>query len=132
MPLAGTWQATVTTDLPAAVNPGDLKDPGISTAATALLDGSKPITTTMQVPGGMPGLISRDGEAVMRRVINIPASWAGKDLRLELGRVDDFDITFWNGEKIGSIGPENPSAWSADRNYTVPGRLVKAGRNVVA
>jgi hypothetical protein len=132
MPLAGTWQATVTVDLPAAESPGTLKDPGISQAATALLDGSKAITTTMQVPGGVPGLISRDGEAVMRREINIPASWAGKDLKLEMGRVDDFDITFWNGEKIGAIGPENPTAWNADRNYTVPGRLVKASRNVLA
>jgi beta-galactosidase len=132
MPMAGAWQAAVTVDLPAAANPGDLKDPGISTAAKALLDGSRPITTTMQVPGGVPGLIQRDGEAVMRRVINVPASWAGKDLRLELGRVDDFDITFWNGEKIGSIGPENPAAYNADRNYIVPGRLVKAGRNVIA
>ena len=132
MPLAGTWQSTVTVDLPPAANPGDLKDPGISEAATALLDGSKPITGTMQVPGGVPGLIQRDGEAVMRREINIPTSWAGKDLRLELGRVDDFDVTFWNGERIGAIGAENPSAWNAERNYTVPGRLVKAGRNVVA
>jgi beta-galactosidase len=132
MPLAGTWQAAVTVDLPSAANPGDLKDPGISEAATALVDGSKAITGTMEVPGGVPGLISRDGEAVMRREINIPASWAGKDLRLELGRVDDFDVTFWNGEKIGSIGAENPTAWNTERNYTVPGRLVKAGRNVIA
>jgi hypothetical protein len=132
MPLAGTWQATVTVDLPSATNPGDLKDPGISEAATALLDGSKPITGTMQVPGGVPGLVQRDGEAVMRREINIPASWAGKDLRLELGRVDDFDVTFWNGERIGAIGSENPAAWNTERNYTVPGRLVKAGRNVIA
>jgi hypothetical protein len=132
MPMAGTWQATVTTDLPAAQSPGELKDPGISQAATALVDGSKTITGTMQVPGGVPGLISRDGEAVMRREINIPASWAGKDLKLELGRVDDFDITFWNGERIGAIGPENPAAYNTDRNYMVPGRLVKAGRNVIA
>jgi hypothetical protein len=132
MPMAGTWQATVTVDLPAAESPGALKDPGISQAATALLDGSKAITGTMQVPGGVPGLISRDGEAVMRREINIPAIWAGKDLKLELGRVDDFDVTFWNGEKIGAIGSENPAAYNANRDYTVPGRLVKAGRNVIA
>ncbi|MDQ3813389.1 MAG: beta-galactosidase [Armatimonadota bacterium] len=132
MPLAGTWQATVTVDLPAAANPGDLKDPGISEAAKALLDGSKAITESMQVPGGVPGLVNRDGEAVMRREINIPTSWAGKDLRLELGRVDDFDITFWNGEKIGAIGPENSQAWNTNRDYKVPGHLVKAGRNVIA
>jgi hypothetical protein len=132
MPLVGTWQATVTVDHPSAANPGDLKDPGISEAAKALLDGSKPITTTTQVPGGVPGFVARDGEAVVRREINIPAKWAGKDLRLDLGAVDDFDVTFWNGERVGGIGSENPTAYSTERKYIVPGRLVKAGRNVIA
>jgi beta-galactosidase len=132
LPLAGTWQATVTVEHPAAANPGDLKDPGISDAARALVDGNKAIRETMPVPGGVPGLVQRDGEAVIRREIVIPANWAGKDLKLELGRVDDFDVTFWNGEKIGGIGGENAAAWNTPRDYTVPGRLVKAGRNVLA
>jgi hypothetical protein len=41
-------------------------------------------------------------------------------------------VTFWNGERVGGIGSENPAAWNTERNYTVPGRLVKAGRNVIA
>jgi beta-galactosidase len=132
MPLAGTWQVTNTIDHPKAANPGDLKDPGISESAKSLLDGSKAITTTMQVPGGVPGFIDRDGEAVVRREINIPANWAGKDLKLQMGAVDDFDVTFWNGERVGSVGSENTAAWNTDRNYVVSGRLVKAGRNVIA
>lgn len=132
MPLAGPWQAAVTVDVPAATNPGDLKDPGISEAAKALLDGSKAITTTLQVPGRVAGFEKRDGEAVVRREVNVPASWAGKDLKLELGAVDDFDVTFWNGERVGAIGAENPNSYSTERKYTVPGRLVKAGRNVIA
>jgi hypothetical protein len=132
MPLAGTWQAAMTVDHPAATNAGDLKDPGISEAARALLDGSKPITATMKVPGGVPGFIARDGEAVVRREINVPAGWAGKDLNLKLGAIDDFDVTFWNGERVGGIGSENATAWDTARNYIVPGRLVKAGRNVIA
>jgi beta-galactosidase len=132
MPLAGTWQAQVTIDLPAAENSGTLQDPGISEAAKALLDGSKAIAATVQVPGGIPALEKRDGEAVVRRELNVPPSWAGKDLKLQLGTVDDFDVTFWNGEKIGGIGSENSQAWNTPRVYTVPGRLVKAGRNVLA
>jgi hypothetical protein len=122
----------MTVEHPAAANPGDLKDPGVSEAAKALLDGSNPITTTMQVPGGVAGFIARDGEAVVRREINVPANLAGKDLKLQLGAVDDFDVTFWNGERVGGIGSENSSAWDTARDYIVPGRLVKAGRNVIA
>jgi hypothetical protein len=97
-----------------------------------LLDGSKPITTTLQLPGRVPGFEKRDGEAVVRRTINIPASWAGKNLSLHLGAIDDFDVTFWNGERVGGMGSENPAAYSTERKYVVPGRLVKAGRNVIA
>jgi hypothetical protein len=86
----------------------------------------------MQVPGGVPGFIDRDGEAVVRREISVPANWAGKDLKLQLGAIDDFDVTFWNGERVGGIGSENTAAWNTERSYTVPGRLVKAGRNVIA
>jgi hypothetical protein len=53
-------------------------------------------------------------------------------LTLELGKVDDFDITFWNGQQVGSKGSENSAAWNTERKYTIPGRLVKAGRNVLA
>jgi beta-galactosidase len=130
--LAGTWQIQVTDDRPAAASPGQLTDPGISTAARALLDGSRSIENTMTVPGGIPALANRDGEAVARRVLDIPSAWAGKDLTLELGKVDDFDITFWNGERVGGMGSENSEAWNTERRYTIPGRLVKAGRNVLA
>lgn len=61
-----------------------------------------------------------------RKEIEIPAEWAGKDLTLSLGPVDDADETWWNGEEVGS-----GSVWNLPREYTVPGRLVKAGRNVV-
>jgi hypothetical protein len=90
------------------------------------------MTAAMQVPGGVPGFIARDGEAVVRREIDVPAGWAGRDLNLQLGAVDDFDVTFWNGERVGGIGSENSAAWNAVRKYVIPGRLVKAGRNVIA
>jgi sialate O-acetylesterase len=51
---------------------------------------------------------------------------------LRLGLVDDFDVTYFNGEQVGAIGKENKLAWAADRKYTVPGKLVKAGRATVA
>jgi sialate O-acetylesterase len=73
-----------------------------------------------------------DGAVWFRREVTVPEAWVGGDLALSLGAIDDFDVTYWNGERVGATGPETPQYWSAARHYKVPGRLVKAGRNVLA
>jgi sialate O-acetylesterase len=73
-----------------------------------------------------------DGAVWFRRTADVPAAWAGRDATLSLGAIDDFDTTYWNGERVGTTGRETPQFYAAPRQYTVPGRLVKAGRNVVA
>jgi sialate O-acetylesterase len=73
-----------------------------------------------------------DGAVWFRRTLDIPAEWAGKDLHLSLGALDDFDTTYFGGEEVGRTGKETPGYYSVPRRYTVPGRLVKAGRTVVA
>ena len=82
----------------------------------------------------VPGVIdpNMDGVVWFRRDIDIPKSWAGKDLRLSLGAVDDCDETFFNGVKVGATGPDVPNYWEYKRLYTIPGSLVKAGRNTLA
>ena len=73
-----------------------------------------------------------DGAVWFRREVVLPADWAGTDLALSLGPIDDFDVTYWNGERVGATGAETPDYWSIPRQYKVPGRLVKAGRNLIA
>lgn len=73
------------------------------------------------------GLQNFDGLAWYRREVDVPAEWAGKDLSLQLGSVDDHDTTFWNGKPVGAN-----FAVSVARNYKIPGAEVKAGRNVIA
>jgi sialate O-acetylesterase len=73
-----------------------------------------------------------DGVVWFRKVIDVPASWAGKDLVLNLTAIDDFDVTYFNGTKIGSTGRETPNSYIVPRKYSVPGSLVRAGRNVIA
>jgi sialate O-acetylesterase len=73
-----------------------------------------------------------DGVVWFRREVEVPAFWAGKDLTLKLGAIDDFDTTYFNGERVGSTGADTPNAWVALREYRVPGSLVRAGRNTVA
>jgi sialate O-acetylesterase len=67
-----------------------------------------------------------DGIVWFRKSFDLPADWAGKDLKLGLGPIDDADVTWFNGTQVGSM-----TRWNQPRNYTVPGKLVKAGRNVV-
>ena len=62
-----------------------------------------------------------------RKEIYIPASWAGQDLTLSLGPIDDFDETFWNGVPVG-----RDSVWNVPRTYTIPASEVKPGKAVIA
>lgn len=73
------------------------------------------------------------GVVWFRREVEIPDGWAGKDLALGIGACDKSDWTYFNGEFVGSLTMEDsPNAWSTPRVYTVPGRLVKPGKNIVA
>ena len=94
--------------------------------ATIDLDESGWQTMSQPVRWSTNELASWDGLVWFRRVVNIPAEWVGKDIKLSLGEVDDRDITYWNGERVGAS-----NRWSDKRQYTIPARLVKAGRNVV-
>ena len=72
-----------------------------------------------------------DGEAVFRKEIVVPSDEAGKDMLLALGTLDDFDNTYFNGVEVGAGTSARPGG-AAPRNYVVPGKLVKAGRNFIA
>jgi sialate O-acetylesterase len=91
---------------------------------------------TVQVPGVWenygPDWEQLDGVVWFRKNVEIPASWSGKNLYLDLGVLDDFDTTYFNGKQVGAIGSETPAYWAAVRKYVVPGALVKAGKNVIA
>jgi len=72
-----------------------------------------------------------DGAVWYRRTIDIPAEWVGKDLKLELGPVDDFDDTYFNGRKVGKTDEKTPFWYAVPREYVVPRALVRPGANVV-
>jgi sialate O-acetylesterase len=73
-----------------------------------------------------------DGAVWFRKALDIPESWAGKDLVLNLPPIDDHDVTYFNGTKIGSTGRETPNSYMVPRKYVVPGSLVHKGQNVIA
>jgi sialate O-acetylesterase len=73
-----------------------------------------------------------DGAVWFRKVVELPESWAGKDLVLNLTPIDDHDVTYFNGTRIGATGRETPNSYMVPRKYAVPGSLVHAGQNVIA
>jgi len=65
-----------------------------------------------------------------RRHIDIPAECRSQDFDLLLGRIDDVDETFLNGQRIGGTGsfpPDYRTAYDVQRRYRVPASLVRGG-----
>ncbi|MCW8848918.1 MAG: sialate O-acetylesterase [Melioribacteraceae bacterium] len=62
-----------------------------------------------------------DGVVWFRREIDLTDSWLNKKLRVELGPIDDFDVTYCNGVKIGAI--EEEGNWQTNRNYEISSEL---------
>lgn len=67
-----------------------------------------------------------DGVVWFRKDVTISKENEGKDLILNLETIDDDDVTYFNGEKIGET-----MGYNLSRNYTIPGRLVKNGINTI-
>jgi hypothetical protein len=135
--LAGKWRATVVTHLaPAPSMKEAWKDPGISDKARKLLAADADASKWQEVDVPMDwlkyGSEWGDGEAVFQRIVDLPADWAGKDLLLSLGPVDDYDDTFFNGDLVGRTDVKTPAAYQVPRKYKIPGKLVKAGKNTLS
>ena len=85
-------------------------------------------TMKVSVPGFLQqqGVPSTVGYSHLRKTVEIPASWAGKDINLMLGAVDDNDCTFYNGIYLG-----HTEGCARLSKYTVPGKYVKAGEALI-
>jgi sialate O-acetylesterase len=98
---------------------------------------SDPATNTANWPSvKLPTTIEQteigemDGIVWFRKDIEIPESWEGQELILSLGPIDDMDVTYLNGEKIG--GTEVEGFWQQVRYYTIPAEMAKQGSATIA
>jgi beta-galactosidase len=133
--LEGTWQMKVTLKLPPTTSSTRAySDPGVTSAAQALVENAAPAEgwTPVTLPQMVPSFDDYDGEAVFRKEIVVPEDQAGKDVILALGALADFDNTYFNGLEVGHTNMQTTKWRQAERNYIVPGKVVKAGRNVIA
>ncbi|MFM1557184.1 MAG: family 16 glycoside hydrolase, partial [Limisphaerales bacterium] len=87
---------------------------------------------TMKVPGhfenaGLPG---HDGVVWFRKTIELSAEQAKSKAILNLGQIDDMDVTWVNGKRVG--GYENSGHHYTVRKYPIPAGLLKTGKNAIA
>ena len=87
---------------------------------------------TMEVPGhfqnaGLPG---HDGVVWFRKIIELSAEQAKSKAILNLGQIDDMDVTWINGKRVG--GYENPGHHYTVRKYPITAGLLKTGKNTIA
>lgn len=77
-----------------------------------------------------------DGYAWYAKTFALPAGVAGQPLTLRLGRIDDVDEVWINGQFVGGSGrmpPRYETAYHSGRAYRVPARfLLPDGPNVIA
>ncbi|MFZ4621291.1 MAG: sialate O-acetylesterase [Bacteroidota bacterium] len=87
---------------------------------------------TMQLPIGweQTEVGNFDGVIWFRRSVEIPRAWVGRKLTMELGPIDDIDVTFVNGVRAG--GYEGEGFWKTDRVYNIPDGAVKEPRVMIA
>jgi len=94
-----------------------------------------------RVPGawestGPQALREHDGFAWYRCLVRVPTQWAGRDLTLRLGCIDDCDEAFANGHLVGRTGgfpPAYEGLSGVVRAYAVPSGIVDAGElNLIA
>lgn len=73
------------------------------------------------------GFGGMDGIAWYRKSFTLNQADIAQDLILNLAKIDDNDITWVNGVKVGET-----NAYDKVRRYVVPKKLLKAGKNIIA
>jgi len=87
---------------------------------------------TMQLPRlwETSALGEFDGVVWFRKKVDLSSFHDNKNLIIELGPIDDMDITFFNGNEIGRHMKEG--FWNKKRVYKIPANLIKKGINTIA
>ncbi len=73
------------------------------------------------------GLADLDGTVWYRKEVSLGAGAVEKPITLSLGMIDDNDITYVNGTRVGST-----KSYNTARTYLVPAGIFKPGKNVIS
>ena len=84
---------------------------------------------TMQLPQTIENAgLQMDGIVWFRKSFAISKAMAGKSSSISLGPIDDSDVVYINGKKVG----ETKQSYDKKRVYTIPSGLLSQGVNIVA
>ncbi|WP_339709501.1 PVC-type heme-binding CxxCH protein [uncultured Kriegella sp.] len=84
---------------------------------------------TMRLPQTIENAgLQIDGIIWFRKTINISKAMAGKSGVISLGPIDDSDIVYINGKKVG----ETEQRYDYKRVYKIPAGVLSAGANTIA
>jgi len=72
------------------------------------------------------------GVVWLRKEVEVPQAWVGKDLALRLGVIDEADTTYVNGTEVGAMWAGKSGRATTPREYAVPAALVKSTKVVIA
>ncbi len=72
------------------------------------------------------------GAIWFRRTVEIPDEWVGQELVVELGVIDDYDTTYFNGLEVGRTEKDVLQYWNKPRVYRIPEHCSKPGKNTIA
>ena len=88
----------------------------------------------VSMPATVEGIEGRevDGAFWFRCTVNVAAVDAGRAATLDLGAIDDADVTYVNGTVVGSTSLDVPNHWMLARSYAVPSGVLHAGANTIA
>ena len=88
--------------------------------------------TKIAIPEGWHAdskLLNFTGMVWFRKTIDVPKEWEGKDLSVELGPIDEMDVSWMNDYKLGE--QMVVANWVTPRKYILPAEKVKAGPNTI-
>lgn len=141
--IAGEWLCKIVTQAPVPFaswhtqikNPLTYNHDELKTPAFTMVDGDTTGWSPVTVPGGFARLVPagqpQNGIAMFRKVIDVPAEWAGKPLsvNLDVCMCVVTDVA-WDGKKITRPQELN---WAFPQNgFAVPGELVTPGKHLIA
>jgi sialate O-acetylesterase len=101
-------------------------DPGWETWAGPSLDDKDWTALPKLASFEQHGLGQFDGTCWYRAAFSVPESWRGKAAEIDLGAIDDFDVTWVNGRKVGST-----ASHAAQRKYALDAGLIQPGQNTL-
>ena len=80
----------------------------------------------LEVPGlwTIDTLAKMDGVVWTTTQFDVPEELTGKEATLYMGMIDDDDVTWVNGQRIGET-----KGFTVKRTYTIPAGVLKAGKN---